>query len=50
MDALLELSSDSLDRGECIELMTFGTLCPLSDDEAFRPHPSLFPPAQETQT
>ncbi len=47
MDAMLAICSTALDQGECVELMTFGTLCPASDSEAFRPHPSLFPPASE---
>jgi nucleoid DNA-binding protein len=50
MDAMLALCSDALDSGDCVELMTFGTLFPASDSEAFRPHASLFPPAQEQQS
>ena len=44
MDAMLFLCAEALDEGECVELMTFGTLCPASDEKAFRPHASLFPP------
>jgi nucleoid DNA-binding protein len=44
MDAMLVICADALDRGDCVELMTFGTICPSSDEEAFRPHNSLFPP------
>ncbi len=49
MDAMLDLCATTLDSGECIELMTFGTLCPTSDSDAFIPHSSLFPPTQETE-
>lgn len=49
MDALLALCAEALDRGESIELMTFGTLSPTGDGEAFRPHPSLFPASGEAQ-
>lgn len=47
MDAMLAICSDALDSGDCVELMTFGTLCPASDTEAFLPHASLFPPSNE---
>jgi len=50
MDALLAICAEALDAGECVELMTFGTLCPATDAEAFRPHSSLFPPASEPRS
>ncbi|MBE0644589.1 MAG: hypothetical protein IH600_10965 [Bacteroidetes bacterium] len=50
MDAMLTICADALDSGECVELMTFGMLCPASDSEAFRPHSSLFPPGAEQRS
>ncbi|MFA6233414.1 MAG: hypothetical protein WC824_04395 [Bacteroidota bacterium] len=50
MDAMLAICAEALDHGECVELMTFGTLCPASDGDAFRPHASLFPPMKETDS
>ncbi|MDX9758291.1 MAG: hypothetical protein RBU27_03940, partial [Bacteroidota bacterium] len=43
VDAMLEICVEAVDRGECVELMTFGVLCPTDDALMFRPHPSLLP-------
>lgn len=45
MDATLSICGEALDEGECVELMTFGTLCPTPEGVAFHPHPSLLPAA-----
>lgn len=41
MDAMLAICGDALRDGECVELMTFGTLCPAPERDAFQAHPSL---------
>lgn len=43
VDAMNLICRDMLDRGEGIELMTFGALSPTADGLLFRPHPSLLP-------
>lgn len=50
MEAMLDICATALDRGDCVELMTFGTVCPTAEGEAFRPHPSLLPRPKERQS
>jgi hypothetical protein len=49
MEAMLDICATALDQGDCVELMTFGTVCPTADGDAFRPHPSLLPRPEERQ-
>jgi len=50
MDNMLEICASALDRGDCVELMTFGTVCPAADSDAFQPHPSLLLRQEEDQS
>ena len=47
-DAMLEICETALDGGGCVELMTFGTVCPTPDGLHFRAHASLLPLAIQT--
>jgi nucleoid DNA-binding protein len=49
VDTLLAIVADCRNRGEDVELMTFGTLQVSGPEESFRPHTSLLPPDEENE-